>query len=171
MLQVGANSQADSSWFEASIVPCEQNFRLGDRIRFEVRIRNRGPQAAWLSCVADGSEVGSSPGLRIEISGPPEGYNAFRYNCQSKNGITAHQLALVRPGELFDPYSGRGAEPFGEFLSAGRFVATFRYSTLERDPWKWTGLQGHGVRPQLLQMLDKVAIVEVSASTTFDILP
>jgi len=178
-LIVGSRSGVDPRDFEATIRPWGTPFRVGARTLFEVRIRNLGKTPAWLVHAADGSPWESSPGHRIEVSGPPGGFKAIARRCGNKNGVRTGDFVLVGPGEEFNPFV-HGREgctgPYGTFLLPGHYRATFRYQTTDPQVSNWVGdrtefddaddlLDGAAV----LGLLERVAMLDLSATTTFEV--
>jgi hypothetical protein len=162
---------------EATIRPVKSRFRVGDAAEFDVRIRNRGPAATTLVSSVDGSDRGASPVVRIEITGPPDGYQvrgvAF---CGNRNGISPRDFVTLEPGEAFDPYRGgwKGTNLlYGNFRKPGRYTARFTYSTASRDIAAWASAPGgppcRSGPSALAEALADVPAVELEATTTFHV--
>ncbi len=170
---VGADVSMTAHDFQCKIVPARQ-FKVGERPEFKVRIRNRSWHTPWLIKSVDGSNDGRYPQVSIEIVGPPDGFvvpPALR--CGNMNGLSEADFVRLAPGGAFDPFDN-GWLPYGiqigRFAKAGKYVATFRYSTNEPQVKKWLGLPPPSALPEeLSQRFRHIPLLDLSASVEFEV--
>jgi hypothetical protein len=170
---VGADVSMTARDFECRIVPARA-FKVGERPAFKVRIRNRSWRTPWLIKSVDGSNDGRYPQVAIEIVGPPDGFvvpPALR--CGNMNGLSEADFVRLAPGGAFDPFDN-GWLPygiqFGRFAKAGKYVATFRYSTNQSQVKKWLGLPPpSALGEELSQRFRHIPLVDLTASVEFEV--
>ena len=145
---------------QAAIHPAGR-FHVGDKATFEVRIRNRSRNTAYLVASVDGV----SPKVTIEIAGP--GWTA-RPTGGNTTGVTFDDVFEIAAGESFDPYRRTANPNLGTFTKPGRYKATFRYDTTNTDPRSWT-CGDCVVAESFREMLEEIPAVSLTATTTFEV--
>jgi hypothetical protein len=172
-LTIGANTPVGPGDLEVTIRPARKHIVVGDSPVFEVRIRNRASVPVVLVQSVDGSDIGKSPKVTIEITGPEDGY-VLRSSgrCGNTNGVGPGDFVEVGPGEEFDPYAGGCIGSRGRFERPGKFTATFRYSTTETDPRRWMAgpWLGSDVSESDREIFSRVPAVVLEAKTSFIVL-
>ncbi len=172
---IGALAAIRPGELEATIHPVKSKYRVGDTPEFHVRIRNRGEAAVLLVQSVDASDAWASPRVNIDIAGPDSGFVvAPLVRCGNNNGISAADFAEVGPGKEFDPYAGGWLDSKvrnGRLAKPGRYAATFRYVTKETNPRHWMGgpCGTCDLAPTLRDLLARVPAVELTATTTFEV--
>jgi hypothetical protein len=175
-IRIGSRSALTDEDFEVLIRPVRR-FHVGDQAEFEVRIRSRGSTAALLVRSVEGSDRGRAPAAWIGIVGPPEGWSRWgRMFGGASRGVEPADFVEIRPGEIFDPFTGRSLEAgadMGTFKRPGRYTATFRYMTLNTTPGSWAPPECErcDVSTEVRRLLERVPVLDLIALTTFDVEP
>ena len=175
-IRIGNRSMISTADLEAAIHPARR-FHVGDKAAFEVRIRNRSRNIAYLVTSVYASDAGASPKVTIDIEGPPGGWTVpAMLRSGNTNGVSSDDVIEVGPGESFDPYlhGWHGANlDSGTFTRPGRYKATFRYDTTNTDARSW--MSGPCIdctaSESFRAMLEEVPAVMLTATTKFDVSP
>ena len=161
---------------QAAIHPAGR-FHVGDKATFEVRIRNRSRNTAYLVTGVDASDAGASPRVTIDIEGPPGGWPVRpMVRGGNTNGVSFDDVIEVPAGESFDPYRNGWHSAILDsvrFAKPGRYKATFRYDTTNTDPRSWMGRPCGDcpVAESFREMLEEIPAVTLTATTTFEVAP
>ena len=174
LLDIGTSTRVRGESLVATIRPLRDTLHVGERPRFEVRIRNASADTVILVRRVEGSDISASPLVSISIAGPPGGFVAEEVAAVKGPGVAAEDFVAVPPGEAFDPYAGTdGAAARGSVTKPGRYTATIRYATRERDPQPWlaSGCSDCTMDDAVRAELTRVPFADVVGKVTFTVLP
>lgn len=175
-IRIGSRSLVSTADLQAAIHPAGR-FHVGGKAAFDVRIRNRSRNTAYLVTSVDASDAWASPKVTIDITGPTGGWTVPKMvRCGNTNGVSAEDVFEVPPGESFDPYRNgwHGSHlDSGTFAKPGRYKATFRYDTTNTDARAWISgpCVDCTVSESFRAMLEEIPAVVLTATTTFDVAP
>ena len=173
-LDIGSNAEETGRDLVAEIRSVRPTYKYGDSPRFEVRIWNRGSRPVVLVKCVPGSETGASPRGEWRIAAPFDGFEHVSGAAIDgpRRGVHAGDFVEVQPGESFDPYMD-GWVPAtlagGAVTRPGRFTATFRYATSNRDPRAWLERGAREMSQDVLELLARVPTVELEAKADFKV--
>jgi hypothetical protein len=160
--------------FDCTIRPARAGLTVGDHPEFVVRIHNRGTREVLLPPSLDGSDAGRFPAVTITLEGPPEGLRAPGLARRgNRNALRAGDFMSVPAGGSFDPFAN-GWWPIaiatGTFERAGRYRATFHYSTNETQATSWLGRPlPQRLDPNLVEAFHHVPRVDTRCSCRFEV--
>ena len=147
-------------------------FHVGDHPDFQVTISNRGNKPLNLVYSLDGSEGGRYPRVKILIEALDGGSLTKKWvGCGNTNYLGVEDFVLVEPGQTIDPYA-KGWNPLvmnETFERPGRYLAKFTYSTRQSDIRRWVGFGQSTLDPRISELIRRVPLVELTATTEFTV--
>jgi hypothetical protein len=166
-----------------AIRPTQSILHVGDEADFQVSITNHSKQSLALVYPLDGSGGGRFPNVWIHVELltmapghilPSDGRFLKGHallSCGNTSGIYASDFVPMGPGQTIDPYAREPKPAIAPqtFVVPGTYRATFRYSTKQPDVRRWAGFGQSSLDPGVSKMLRTVPMVELSASTEFEV--